>query len=145
MLMSLLVSLFIGSAPATSATQPTIPDGQYEGKAKWKDSAGRTGTYTVSTLVQAGVVMTTYSYGKGKVIYAFRSDEVANGFVDVHVNGKKVGEGYCMSVQCNYNAEINGVILDESLTFWQGNLYRVGSKKVQGLTIAWEEAMKKVK
>jgi hypothetical protein len=147
MLKSILFSLFLGSF---AQALPTIPDGTYEGGANWKDSTGRTGQYKVSTYVKDSAMLSSYFYNTGKAIYAFRMEETGNGFFDVMYNGKKVGTGHCMQVQCHYSADFGGVKLEETLTFWQGNLYRVGSKEVpvgggETMTIAWEEALKKVK
>jgi len=140
MLKSILLTLLMGHA-----MQATIPAGTYDGQARWKDSAGHTGTYKVSTFVQGGAVLTSYFYNNGKAIYAFRMDETSDGFFDVMSNGNKVGEGQCLSVQCHYTADLGGVQIEETLTYWQGHLYKQGSKKIGNVTIAWEEAMTKVK
>ena len=142
MLKSILIALLIGSS---ANALPTIPDGTYEGAANWKDSQGRSGQYKVSTYAQGSAFLSSYFYNTGKAIYAFRMEETGHGFFDVMYDGKKVGEGQCLSVQCHYTAHFGDVVLEETLTFWQGNLYKMGSKKINGVTVTWEEALKKVK
>jgi hypothetical protein len=137
----LVITLFIGS---TAYALPTIPEGQYEGKANWKDDSGKKGQYTVSATVKGEDINAKYLYSTGKATYEIQTKSTTDGFFDVLMSNKKVGEGYCLSVQCHYTAQFGNVKIEESLTFWQGHLYRVGSKNINGTSIAWEEALKAI-
>ena len=136
----LTILLATGSAFA----MPNIPDGNYEGKASWKDSQDNKGTYGIKIKVENRTIKSTYNYGTHTIVYEFSVSADGNGFFTVQSGGKEVGNGYCMNVQCHYKAVFGDVEMQETLTFWQGNLYRVGSKKVNGHTIAWEEATQKM-
>ncbi len=144
MLKSILLSLVLG-ASASALAFPTIPDGNYAGGGRFKDTAGNTGSYTVQTTVANGVVSQVYRYASGGARFVLSTNLTGHGFFAVMEKGEKVGEGYCQTVVCHYNALIGGANLEESLTYWQGNLYRVGSKKIGNLTITWEESLKKAK
>jgi len=138
------IFLTILFASGTTFAMPNIPDGSYEGKASWKDSQGNQGRYDISIEVEKEKVRSTYDYGSSTIVYEFTARADANGFFAVESNGQDVGSGYCMNVQCHYTAKFGDMELEETLTFWQGRLYRVESKKVNGLFVAWEEATKKV-
>lgn len=142
-MLKVFLTVFLMTSAALAL--PNIPDGQYEGHAKWQDDTGNKGSYSISIFTQKDVLMTTYKYADKTAIYSFRIEETSNGFFNVFHNGTKVGSGYCMSVQCHYSADFGGVAIEESLTYWQNNLYRLGSKKVNGISIAWEEATKQVR
>jgi hypothetical protein len=142
MIKTLLTALLFAS---TAVALPTVPEGEYTGKAQWKDNNGKNGNYSVTVNVVGDEIQAKYNYVTGTASYNMKTSTGLNGFYDVLANNQKVGEGYCMTVQCHYNANFNGTVIEESITFWQGSLYRVGSKKVNGVTIVWEEALKKVK
>lgn len=49
--------------------------------------------------------------------------------------------GYCYEVQCMYSAGEGQAKVDETLTFVENMLYKIGSKLVPGIgKIAWVEA-----
>jgi hypothetical protein len=144
MLKSLVLSL-IFAASASALAFPTIPDGNYSGHGRWKDTAGHTGNYTVETTVANGVISQNYRYARGGARFVLTTNLTGHGFFAVMENGQKIGDGYCQSVVCHYSAAMSGANLEESLTFWQGNFYRVGSKKIGDLTISWEESLTKAK
>lgn len=136
--------LTIVFATGSAFAMPNIPDGNYEGKASWKDSQANKGTYAIKIEVKDRSIKSHYDYGEHSKVYEITTSADANGFFSVLSSGKKVGSGYCMNVQCHYTAVFGDVEMQETLTFWQGNLYRVGSKKINGSTIAWEEATQKM-
>lgn len=144
MFKSLVLSMLLG-ASASALAFPTIPEGTYTGKGRFKDTAGHTGSYTVETSVANGVVSQVYRYASGGARFVLTTNLTGHGFFAVMENGQKVGEGYCQTVVCHYSALMGGANLEESLTYWQGNLYRVGSKKIGNLTITWEESLLKAK
>ncbi len=139
MFKTIIASLLIGT---TAYALPTIPEGQYDGKANWKSDSGKNGQYTTSVTVKGDSIAADYTHPSSKATYSFETKPTNNGFFDVIVNSQKVGQGYCLTVQCHYTADFGNVKIEESLTFWQGHLYRVGSKNINGVIIAWEEALK---
>ncbi|MBK8201172.1 MAG: hypothetical protein IPK68_02190 [Bdellovibrionales bacterium] len=48
-----------------------------------------------------------------------------------------------MSVQCHYGISFGDTELEETLTFYQDHFYRIGSKRVNGKIVTWEESMEK--
>ena len=142
MFKQMIVSLLFS---ATASALPLISDGHFEGRANWKDSTGRKGYYRVETAINGDTMTTRYRAPAGSYTYVLQTKNTHDGYFDVVSGGKKVGEGYCFNVQCHYSADINGVLLEETLTYWAGNLYRLGSKNIQGTAYNWEESLQKVK
>ena len=132
MLMALL------STPAFAASP--IQNGAYKGAAQWKSSAAQSGTYNVTTTIADGTVTSSYAWDNGQTqTWTFSASPDANGVFEVVSGGQKVGEGYCFDVQCHYTA-FNGN-LEETLTFYGNALYKLGSKRVNGTTIIWQEQL----
>lgn len=132
--------LFVGSA---AMGMTNMPEGVYQGKGRWSDNKGNAGAYDISATVKANVVASTYTFGSQTKQYDFEAKPGANGHFDVLVSGQKVGEGYCMSVQCHYAVSFGKTELEETLTFFQDNFYRIGSKQEKGAVVIWEESMAK--
>ena len=137
-----IILLTILLATGTTFAMPNIPDGTYQGKAAWKDSKLNKGYYSVRTEVKNNKFKTRYNYSGKMSEYEFSVDLQEGGFFKVMSGEQQVGSGYCMTVQCHYKASFTGAKIEETLTFWQGNLYRVGSKIVGSHVVAWEEASK---
>lgn len=129
------LALIAGSAMAMTS----LPDGSYNGKGFWKDQDGKTGTYTVQTQIKSNVITNTYDYNGQSKSFTMEAPLDQNGFFPVKMNGASVGDGYCMDVQCHYSVSADQ--LEETDTFYQGHLYRLGSKVVAGKKIVWEEAL----
>lgn len=138
---SLITALLFVSSAAMGMTN--MPDGVYQGQGRWSDNKGNTGGYDISASVKSNVVASTYNYGSETKQYDFEVKPAANGHFDVLVSGHKVGEGYCMTVQCHYTVNFGNTELEETLTFFQEKFYRIGSKKESGAVITWEESMAK--
>ncbi|MGE0528171.1 MAG: hypothetical protein AB7G93_05845 [Bdellovibrionales bacterium] len=138
---SILVALLSIGSSALAMTN--MPGGVYQGQGRWNDNQGRVGSYNVTTTVTGGTVSSTYTFNDQTESFTFEAKEAAAGRFDVLVGGEKIGEGYCMSVQCHYVTELAGTNLEETLTFYEGHLYRIGSKRVEGKIVTWEEAMAK--
>ncbi len=137
----LIAVLVFASSAAWGMTN--MPDGVYQGQGKWTDNQGQTGGYDVTASVQSGVVSSKYTFGGQTKTYEFETKAGSNGNFEVLVGGQKVGEGYCMSVQCHYGISFGDTELEETLTFYQDHFYRIGSKRVNGKIVTWEESMEK--
>ena len=138
---AIITALILVGSSAMAMTN--MPDGVYKGQGRWNDNQGQTGSYDISATVKADVVSSTYTHKGQTDKYEFEAKPGANGQFDVLVGGHKVGEGYCMSVQCHYAISFGDTELEETLTFYQDNFYRIGSKRVNGKVVTWEEAMAK--
>jgi hypothetical protein len=66
-----------------------------------------------------------------------------NGFFEVLKKGAKIGTGYCGVKQCHMETEENGEAEEETVTFYHGNMYRLGSHATKDFTVAWQGEMKK--
>lgn len=141
--MKKLIAIALILVGSTAWGMTNMPDGVYQGQGRWQDSQGQTGSYDINTSVQSNVVSSTYTFGGNTEKYEFEAKVGSNGRFDVFVGGYKVGEGYCMSVQCHYELSFGDTVIEETLTFYQDNLYRIGSKQVNGKNVTWEESMKK--
>lgn len=139
----LALTVVAGGSAAANTALPLIPQGSYSGKANWRSVDGQSARYTVSATVKDGTITSIASHSNRQDTYAITTKATSNGFFDVYINGDKVGLGYCLSVQCNYSVKVGSMVLEESLTFWHGQLYRVGTKRGPGYQIAWEEALQK--
>lgn len=137
----LIASLLLAGTTAMGMTN--IPDGVYQGQGRWSDNSGHFGSYEISTKVKGNIVSSAYTFGTQKKQYDFEVKPSSNGHFDVRVSGQKAGEGYCLTVQCHYTAAFAKTKLEETLTFYQDNLYRIGSKDENGAVITWEESMAK--
>lgn len=132
--------LFIGSY---AMAMTTLPEGSYQGQGRWADGKGQTGGYELEVTVRSDVVSSAYDFDGQAKTFAFEAKLDANGQFDVLVGGQKMGSGYCKSVQCHYSISFGETDMEETLTFYQDHLYRLGSKRENGKAITWEESMSK--
>jgi len=128
------------AASANGFALTAFPQGSFHGQGRWSDSTGKSGQYSVETKTSANSVASHYRFGSETRDWNF-SAAFKQGFFDVMSGGRELGQGYCQSVQCHYQVDFGGGSLEETLTFVDGKLYKVGSKKVSGITISWEEAL----
>lgn len=119
-----------------------LPAGTYQGGGRWRDKDGDTGTYKTSAVVQNNRILTTYEFEEGKRTLEMELALDKKGFFPVKVAGHEVGSGYCLSAQCHYSLSYGRVKVEETLTFHEGNFYRLGSKREGSSLIIWEEALK---
>ena len=118
-----------------------FPEGSFKGHGRWKSADGESGTYTLNTEIKGDLMSSKYQYDGKEEEWTFTAKFDKNSFFPVMVDGGEVGRGYCYSVQCHYEVRIGEMHLEETLTFDQGKLYRLGSKVTAGHRIAWEEAL----
>lgn len=139
--MKALIATFI-FASSSAMAMTNMPDGTYQGEGRWSDNQGETGHYEVSVNIESDTVSSSYSFDSGQTgEYEFQTTGSAHSQFDVLVGGIRVGEGYCMSVQCHYSISLGNKVLEETLTFYEDNLYRIGSKRLDSVVITWEESM----
>lgn len=119
-----------------------FPVGKYKGRGHWQDDKGRAGVYDILAFSNGTSIESTYSFNSQTKSFKLEVTNDKNGFFDVTIAGNRVGEGYCMTVQCHYTLPASS--LEESVVFWNGHLYRVGSKVENGLKIRWEEDLSQV-
>lgn len=137
----ILTALILAGSHSWSMTN--MPEGVYQGQGQWRDNQGQSGHYDIRTTVQANVVSSIYLTGESSKNYEFKAKEGSNGQFDVYVNNYPVGQGYCMTVQCHYEISFGDAVVEETLTFYQDHLYRIGSKQTGDKSVNWEESMKK--
>lgn len=138
----LVAVLVLASSTAWGMTN--IPDGAYQGQGRWNDNQGQNGSYDVTASVKSGVITSKYTTAGQTEIYEFEAKAGSHGTFEVLVAGQKVGDGYCMSVQCHYAISYGDTKLEETMTFYQDHFYRIGSKLVNGQKlVTWEESMEK--
>lgn len=136
-----LIAIALILVGSTAWGMTNMPDGVYQGQGRWQDGQGQTGRYNIITTVQSNVITSTYTFGEKTKIYEFEAKAAPNSRFDVYVNGDKAGEGYCMSIQCHYEVSFEDTVIEETLTFYKDNLYRIGSKLVDGKNMTWEESL----
>jgi hypothetical protein len=130
--------LVLGSTAAFAIDK--MPEGQYDGVGRFKDQDGKTGSYNVSVVIKGDDIASTYNYGTTSKSFTVSAPIATDGTFPVVVNGTKIGGGYCFSTQCHYALAVGDFSLEETLTFYENHLYRLGSKVVEGKTTMWEES-----
>lgn len=138
---TIIASLLLLSSTAMAMT--IVPDGRYQGEGRWQNKNGQTGSYEVSVQVTGDLLASSYIFGGQTKQFDFEAKSTSAGRFEVLVGGVKVGEGYCMSAQCHYTAAFDGKNFEETMTFYQDHVYRLGSKTENGDLITWEEALDK--
>ncbi len=138
---------------STTTTIPTLaangpmPQGSYEGKGRFlSDHQGALdqGEYLVDTQIKDYIYTATYRFnGESKTLsFSMKPDTIAS-FDIYSTNGstpERIGQGYCLSVQCHYSLKIDQTKIEETLTFYEGHLYKVGSKVLGKTRVIWEES-----
>jgi hypothetical protein len=128
---------------STSYGMSGLPDTQAQGAGAWKHTAGPKGDYTVEMTIKDNHVHSVYQWKDGGETFDFVAEFKKNGFFTVNSEGHAIGEGYCGDVQCHFNVRVGAFELQETLTFQDGKVYRLGSKTVDGGKIMWQEALKR--
>ncbi|MBI2519400.1 MAG: hypothetical protein HYV97_03245 [Bdellovibrio sp.] len=120
-----------------------LPAGNYQGDGLAVHQGGKNEQYLVESKVTGQAIESTYRVGSETMKYAFQARFDKHGFFEVLMEGTKVGTGYCMSVWCHYSIKIGDFSLEETLTFYQGHLYRLGQKNNNGKLVSWEEDLER--
>ncbi len=141
---SILISI-LGSSllfPAMGLAENALTNGHYTGRGQWHDSSGQTGEYDVQTVIDEQGVSSTYEWGGGETRrFAMKLEPTGSKSFSVKLAEQSVGWMYCMDVQCHldliFDANQN---LEETLTFVDGKLYKLGSKSLpNGSRVFWQE------
>ncbi len=89
---------------------------------------------------------TQIKFQGGEEVFEFQiTPRGLQGHFEIFVNNHRVGEGYCMSVQCHYKVQMGSTTVEETWTFYEGRLYKLGSKQIEGKKIAWEESLETIR
>ena len=127
-------------------------DGEYVGHGTWKSIDGSRGKFEMSATVTSdkdgvtskeSVVIHLPDGTEKKIEEEWTATNEKNGFFEVHVKGVKVGSGYCRIKQCHLQTEDKGDASEETNTFHNGHIYRIGSHTSKDKTIAWQGVMTK--
>lgn len=119
-------------------------EGRWDGQGSWFCDQGKTGKYTVSTVVKGGVVSTDYDFGNDhKFSWSFSIAKAAPGFFKIMMNGQKVGGGYCLEgvPVCHYGMSIKGTMIEETIKKDGNVLYRFGHKWNGKNAVKWQEKL----
>jgi hypothetical protein len=116
--------------------------GTYQGEGQWRDNAGNSGEYSVRTEVSPDQVQSEYRWSAETRHWGFAMQNQSVGFYAITDNFGSSGSMYCYSVQCHYEFNTARLTTEETLSFVDGKLYKLGSKRMpNGLVISWEEAL----
>lgn len=125
---------------AASSAMTQFPNGSYSGKGRWIDASGNTGHYKVSTQVENNTVSSTYQFDSRQMMMKLHADFDQTGAFTLKGDNSLEGSGFCMSVQCHIYAHSSDItMLEETVTFFQGHLYKIGSMMMNGKEVRWEE------
>jgi hypothetical protein len=143
------VSLFVIAALlSTTSWAGALPDGTYKGDGLW-NSPLKQGSYKTETKISGEQLDTTHiesTYlledGTTKT-WAFEVVPSNGNFFKVEVDGKEVGQGYCLSraTVCHYEVSVGNMELEETISYEVGKLYRFGSKVENDRKVMWQEKM----
>lgn len=126
---------------ATSFALSSFPEGEFIGQGWWSDNKGIQGNYIVSAISTTKSIESTYTFNGETKRLGFDAEFDEHGFFSLIVGGIKTGSGYCKTVQCHYEIDIGPTKVEETLTFYNNRLYRLGSKTFNETRIIWEEVL----
>ena len=130
--------LFSNIALASQGT--ALVAGSYSGHGDWRDNSGQVGSYEITTTVNSDSISSDYQFDGQTTNWTLELVANGNGFFDVAPGSSTPGKMYCYEVQCHFNA--SGINLEETLTFYDSKLYKLGSKTIaDGTTIMWQEVL----
>lgn len=128
------------SLAGISSPLSNFDNGNYLGSGNWRDDNGNSGSYQSYIEFFYNNTTASYAWSQGAASFQlyFLFDYYGN--FDVYQNDNYVGEGYCMSSQCQYFASLDNVDLNEVWTFGDGQLFKLGSTSYDsGMVIYYEE------
>lgn len=138
----LFLSLFL-SLPSWASLPET---GSYQGSAQWMGMSGSQGQYEVSVTIKDHSIESHYQYDGQSYTLKLDLGFDKHGFFKVMIDGMEVGSGYCAGIQCHYSLETlapGAQEVEETLTFVENRLYRIGSKGTGEGKVAWNEALER--
>lgn len=131
------IALIAGS----HAGAAVIKDGSFTGKGDWKDQAGNKGQYEADVQIQNNRISSVYRFPSSSMTVDLQLEVDNNEFFKVSMNGQEVGSGYCIGIQCHFSVTVEDCTVEETMTFYDNHLYRLGSKTEGGTLITWVEAL----
>ncbi len=138
------VSLFvIATLLSTQAWSGVLPDGNYTGKGLW-NSPLKQGSYDTTTNIKGNVISAKYTLEDGaQKDWTFEISPTDGKFFKVRAKDHEVGQGYCLShaTVCHYQINVGSMVLEETITFMDGKLYRFGSKTDDDGKVMWQESL----
>ncbi|HAZ15005.1 MAG: hypothetical protein A2X86_21985 [Bdellovibrionales bacterium GWA2_49_15] len=133
----LLIGLMV---VGNSWAMTNFPVGNYHGKGYGIEQNGQESHYLVEARVGENKIESTYHFiNGGTQKFTLAANFGKHGHFDVLSGSKKIGAGYCMSIWCHYTLKMGKNTVEETVTFFQNHLYRLGQKKINGKLISWEE------
>lgn len=138
-------AILISAIPALASS--SLKPGHYVGTGQWHSADGKAGQYQVETTIgnspNTPSVQSTYDYDGQRQVWDFTMLFKSPGFFAIASGGggegNVNGSGYCLDVQCHY--EVPGSNLEETFSFVDGKLYKIGSKTQHGKTLVWQESL----
>jgi hypothetical protein len=139
---SFYTAALVGLLSSGLAYADVPTSGNYEGKGQWRDSSGNSGEYTVETIISSEEIESRYGWASGSRNWGFSLQNQSVGFYAVTDNFGTEGKMYCYSVQCHYEFVSAHLTTEETLSFVDGKLYKLGSKRMpNGTVVTWQEAL----
>lgn len=138
------LSIFIFLTFICAAAQAKFVPGKYEGQGWGTGPDGKTTQYKLRSKITKSGIDTIYLTGDEGKQWSFETKQDGTGRFEVLVAGTKLGHGYCGHVQCHYQVSGPDLFVEETLTFHEGKLYRIGSKGKGESHYYWEEVLEKV-
>ena len=112
--------------------------GVYKGEGNWR-SGSESGRYQVEAQITNDEIKNLYHWADQRIEFNVKTQNTsAWEFLLKNYKNQPIGLGFCMGIQCHYELK-KGSDLEETLTFYQGHLYRLGSKRIQARLISWIE------
>src|SRR5438309_1719961 len=106
---------------SASVSHADIRPGTYVGHGQWKSEGGLTGEYQATAIASADEIKSEYTYKDKARNFTMKLVQKGQGFFDILSEGKRIGDGYCMTVVCHYTVTAPEVSIEESLTFVDSN------------------------
>lgn len=118
-----------------------FPEGRYDGAGHWSDSLGAFEEYNSYIIFDRYSMHIDYHYSDFLHNFDFDFVFLVDGFFDVFFHGIQVGDGFCMTHQCTYSLLIDGLAINETLTFLDDRILKFGYKFIGDRLIRWEEEL----
>jgi hypothetical protein len=129
-------------------------DGDYTGGGWWKSADGTKGKYEMKSTIKTekdgmtikeSVVVHMPDKTEKKMEDEITVKNGKNGFFEIQKKGVKIGSGYCGIKQCHHQGEEDGNTYEETVTFHEGKIYKLGSHVSKDMTIAYQGMLAKKK
>lgn len=126
------------------ATLTGFPNAKLSGVGHWKGSQGGSGEFTNSMVMTSNSLTETLTFTDSAEVMELKTDYTftQEGFFEVNMGGRKIGEGYCTTKHCHYEFEHEGNSGERTFIFAaDGSVTDLGSTTIPGMRIAWETVL----